>query len=118
MDVRSAFNNVSRVHLERHMEALEVESGLVKWNSSFISDRQVKLVLDGEEGKRTQGTPAFQGSPAAPALFITYLSGIFDEVERAVLGFRANLVDDIGWWADGKGNEAVAAKAVQSSSIH
>ena len=49
-----------------------------------------------------------QESPAAPVLFITYLSGIFHEVERAVPGIRGlSIVDDIGWWRDG---EAVAAK--------
>ena len=39
-------------------------------------------MLDGKEGEAHEvqtGIP--QGSPAAPILFITYLSGIFEEVE-------------------------------------
>jgi len=30
------------------MEALEIEPDLIRWAGSFMSDRQVKLVLDGE----------------------------------------------------------------------
>ena len=77
-----------------------------------MSDRQVKLVLDGEVGEENPvdtGVP--QGSPAAPILFITYLSGIFDEVERAAPGVSGlSFVDDIGWWAEGKNAEEVANK--------
>jgi len=77
-----------------------------------MSDRQVKLVLDGEVGEENPvdtGVP--QGSPAAPILFITYLSGIFDEVERAAPDVSGlSFVDDIGWWAEGKNVEEVANK--------
>ena len=51
MDVRSAFNNVSRTHLGKRMEALGIESDLVRWTGRFMSDRQVKLVLDGRVGE-------------------------------------------------------------------
>ena len=75
------------------------------------SDRQVKIVLDGEAGEASPvdtGVP--QGSPAAPIIFVTYLSGIFDEVEQKVPGVSGlSFVDDIGWWADGEDEEKVAA---------
>ena len=90
MDVKSAFNSVSRVQLGRHMEAFEIEPDLIRWAGSFMSDRQVKLILDGEVGEENPvdtGIP--HGSPTAPVVFITYLSGIFDEVESAVPGVRA-----------------------------
>jgi hypothetical protein len=48
----------------------------------FMTGRQVQLVLDGETGDASPvdtGIP--QGSPAAPILFVTYLLGIFDELE-------------------------------------
>ena len=39
-----------------------------------------------------------QGSPVAPILFVTYLSGTSDEVGAAVPGIRGlSFVDDIGW---------------------
>jgi hypothetical protein len=80
------------------MEALELEPDLIRWTASFTTDRQVKLVLDGEKGEPNPvdaGIP--QGSPAAPILFVTHLSGIFDEVERAVPGIKGlSFADDIG----------------------
>jgi len=51
MDVKSAFNNVSKAHLGKRMEALGVEPDLIRWAGSFMSDRQVKLVLDGKVGE-------------------------------------------------------------------
>jgi len=86
-----------------------------------MSDRQVKLVLDGKTGEGNPvdtGIP--QGSPVAPILFTTYLSGIFDKVEEAVPGIRGlSFVDDISWWADGTDSTAVAAKlsAAAAASI-
>jgi hypothetical protein len=41
MNVKSAFSNLSKAHLGRGMEALELEPGLVRWTGSFMSDRQV-----------------------------------------------------------------------------
>lgn len=103
MDVKSAFNNVNKAHLGRRMEALGVEPDLIRWTCISLSDRQVKLVLDGKTGEVSPvdtGIP--QGSPAAPILFVTYLSGIFDGVEAAVPCIRGlSFVDDISWWADG-----------------
>jgi hypothetical protein len=45
-----------------------------------MTDRQVKIVLDGDTGQaHAVDTGMPQGSPVAPILFVTYLSGIFDE---------------------------------------
>jgi len=110
MDVKSAFNNVSKAHLGRRMEALGLEPDLIRWTTSFMPDRQVKIVLDGEMGEATPvdtGIP--QGSPVAPILFTTYLSGIFDEVEATCRGVKAlSFVDDVAWWAGGKMEKEVA----------
>jgi hypothetical protein len=48
--------------------------------SGLTKDRQVRLVLDGDAHAVDTGIP--QGFPAAPILFVTYLSGIFEEVRR------------------------------------
>jgi hypothetical protein len=87
MDVKSAFNIVTKAHLGRRMEALDLEPDLTRWSMSFMSDRQVKILLDGEAGEAVPGDTGIpQRSPVAPILFVTYLSGIFDEVERACPG--------------------------------
>jgi len=121
MDVKAAFNNVNNTHLGKRMQALGIGPDLIRWTSSFMSDCQVKLVLDRKTGKANPvdtGIP--QGSPVAPILFTTYLSGIFDKVEVAVPGiWGLSFVDDISWWADGAHSSAVAAKlsAAAAASI-
>jgi len=118
MDVKAAFNNVSRAHLGKRMEALELEPDLIRWTDCFMTGRQVKLVLDGEIGDASPvdtGIP--QGSPAAPILFVTYLSGIFDEVERAVPGIKGlSFADDVGWWAKADSEDEVAAKLAEAAA--
>jgi len=118
MDVKSAFNNVSKAFLGRRMEELGLEADLIRWTMSFMSGRQVKLALDGEVGEaHAVDTGVPQGSPAAPILFVTYLSGIFDEVEPKIPGVSGlSFVDDIGWWVDGKDDEGVAVKLSEAAT--
>jgi len=78
----------------------------------------MRLVLDGETGEpNVVDTGVQQGSPAAPILFVTYLSGIFEEVEWAATGVsELSFVDDIGWWAEGKNAAEVANKLLQAAA--
>ena len=48
MDVKSAFNNVDKTFLGKRMEELGMEADRIRWTMSFMSDRRVRLVLDGE----------------------------------------------------------------------
>jgi len=100
------------------MEALGIEADLIRWTMSFMTDRYVKIMLNRETGQdRRVDTGVPHGSPAAPILFVTYLSDIFEEVEWKVPGIRRlSFVDDIGWWAEGKDEEAVAAKLTEAAT--
>jgi len=117
MDVQAAFNNTDSQLLGKRMEALGIQQDLIRWTGSFMRNRKVRLVLDGTEGEAYEvdtGIP--QGSPAAPILFITYLSGIFEEVEKRVPGVKAlSFADDISWWAEGKNDKEVAEKLAKAS---
>jgi len=77
-----------------------------------MSDRQVKMVLDGKPGEaRPVDTGVPQRSPAAPILFVTYSTSIFNEVEAAVPGVCGlSFVDDIRWWAKEASGEYVYTK--------
>jgi len=78
MDVKSAFNNISRGHLVEHMMQLEVENDFVRWTESFMCQRIVRLYINGQEGanhKVNTGIP--WGSPAWAILFAVYVSGLF-----------------------------------------
>jgi len=119
MDVQAAFNNTNKRLLAARLRELGMEADLVRWTISFMTGRKVKLVLDGVEGeayKVDTGIP--QGSPAAPILFIAYLSGIFEEVERRCEGVKdLSFADDISWWAEGKEDQEVAAKLPKAAEV-
>jgi len=104
MDVKVAFNNVSRPVLSRRLRELDIEPDLVRWTDTYVRDRKAKLVLEGREGEEHEvetGLP--QGSPVAPILFTAYLSGVFDHVESACPGIQGlSFVDDVAWWVEGK----------------
>jgi len=76
---------------------------------SFMTGRKVKLVLDEIEGESHEVQAGIsQGSPAAPIHFISYLSGLFEEVEKRCKGFKAlSFADDISWWVEGSTGEEI-----------
>lgn len=91
------------------------------WTGSLMSDRQVKLVLDGGGGRGERSGHRYPSrSPAAPIIFATYMSGIFGGVVRAVPGVSGlSFVDNIELWAEGKGGKdgkAVAAMLTRAAA--
>src|SRR5258706_4588739 len=110
MDVKAAFNNVSRGHLVGRMLELGVQNDLVRWTQSFMSESKVRLVLNGQEGEEHDvetGIP--QGSPVSPILFTVYLSGLFGFVEERVPGIKAlSFVDDVAWSAEGAEKDEIS----------
>lgn len=54
MDVKGAFDHVSRSqHLKRMIE-LGIDGDLVAWTRSFLTDRKIQLVIDGHENKERE----------------------------------------------------------------
>jgi len=117
MDVQATFNYTDSQLLRKRMEALGIQRDLIRWTGSFMRNRKVRLVVDGTEGEAYEvdtGIP--QGLPVAPILFITYLSGIFEEVEKRVPGVKAlSFADDISWWVEGKNDKEVAEKLAEAT---
>jgi ribonuclease HI len=103
IDVLGAFDHIDPYKLGETMEALGVDYDLIRWTLSFLTDRQVSLVIDGyktSEQPIASGLP--QGSPASPILFLIYISGVFQAIERQVPGVQAlSFADDIGMTAQG-----------------
>ena len=115
MDVKAAFPSVSRDCLMSKMRKMELNEDLVQWTGSFLSERRVRMVVDGQEGEEfeiTTGLP--QGSPASPILFAVYLAEIHDAVTSEVEGSMAlSFVDDVTWLVVGE-NVAHAIQRLES----
>ena len=61
----------------------EIDGDLICWTKSFLTDRKLQLVIDGDNNQDKEvetGIP--QGSPVSPILFLIYISEIFEQVEK------------------------------------
>jgi len=115
MDVAAAFPSVARECLLRKMRNAGLDENLVGWTDSFMQDRKVRMVVDGQEGDEmgvTTGLP--QGSPVSPILFNIYIAEIHGAVERKVPGVRGlSFVDDVTWLATADGVDKLATMLEQ-----
>ena len=103
MDVKEAFDHVSRTKLVERMIELGIDGDLIRWTQSFLTDRKVQLVIDGHDNQEREietGIP--QGSPVSPILFLVYISGVFEKVtESCPAIISLSFVDDLGFIASG-----------------
>jgi ribonuclease HI len=104
IDVKGAFDHVSKNQMLRICTKLGLPLCLIRWISSFLSDRRIQLAFDADTSQETSievGIP--QGSPISPILFLIYIRFLFDNSEeignqKEMLGKARYLsyMDDIG----------------------
>jgi len=76
-----------------------MDGDLIGWTESFVSERRVEIVIEGNAMERhpvEAGVP--HGSPVSPILFAIYTSGLIKWVEEYVSEAEGlSFVDDISW---------------------
>src|SRR5690349_17351074 len=83
LDVKGAFDNVSRERLLATMKQMRLPSPMVNWVEQFMSKRTIQMAFDGQmEGLEAVETGIPQGSPVSPILFLVYLKPLFDKLEK------------------------------------
>src|SRR6185295_2855011 len=83
LDVKGAFDNVSKERLLNTMKNLDVPRNIIDWTESFTTNRRVVLSFDNErDDMKPIDTGIPQGSPISPILFLLYLRPLFDNVKR------------------------------------
>ena len=78
MDVKGAFDHVSRRRLLHLLDCMRFDDGTCRWVDSFMQGRTIRMDINGSAGmprNSTLGLP--QGSPVSPILFALYLSPLF-----------------------------------------
>ena len=66
MDVKGAFDHISKGRLLTWVIELGIDSDLVSWTGSFLTYRRVQLVIDGNDNqKREIETGIPQSSPVS-----------------------------------------------------
>ena len=98
MDVKGAFDNVSKERLLCTMEDMGLPPPVLRWTNHFLSKRRSGMAFDGEKEKMrlvTTGIP--QGSPISPVLFLIYLKPLFDEINNKLPHIWCpSYIDDVG----------------------
>jgi ribonuclease HI len=92
LDIKGAFDCVSKPTLLLGLERLGLPGNLIGWVASFLSNRKIQLAFDGRIQPLTDievGLP--QGSPISPILFLIYVRDIVAEK-----GFQVSYIDDFG----------------------
>ena len=116
LDVKGAFDNVSKARLLETLISKGFPTPLVHWVKEFMSERRIALAFDGDkEDLQPVDTGIPQGSPCSPILFDIYLTPLFDTVKRKQLPIRApSFIDDVGITTTGRteaGNVAILQQA-------
>ena len=83
VDVKGAFDHVSKTQLIACMLELEVDEDFICWTKSFLTNRKLQLIINGHNNpKNNIETRILQGSPVSPILFLIYISRVFDQIGK------------------------------------
>jgi ribonuclease HI len=99
LDVKGAFDHVSKNRLIRILADLKLPLSLISWISSFLESRVLRLAFDNnieEFSWILTGIP--QGSPISPILFLIYIRDLFKSTAIKTLSY----MDDISLTASSK----------------
>ncbi len=92
LDVKGAFDHVSKNQLLRTLQQLRLPLNLIDWVKSFLSDRVLRLSFDNQTEQFSDiktGIP--QGSPISPILFLIYIRNLFTDRNVTFISY----IDDI-----------------------
>lgn len=97
LDVKGAFDNVSKERLINTLKDMKFPEQLIGWVKDFMSKRLIKLSFDGQiEKLKPVKTGIPQGSPISPILFLLYLTPLFNELERKMPSIKKpSYIDDL-----------------------
>ncbi len=92
LDVKGAFDHVSKNRLIQILVNLKLPISLIYWISSFLEDRILRLAFDSNiEEFRAIETGIPQGSPISPILFLIYIRDLF----KSNTVYYLSYIDDI-----------------------
>ena len=113
MDVKGGYENVGVRKCVARLREVGVEEYMVKWVSSFLREREVRVRV----GKRVGGVVKMkggtvQGSPLSPILFMFVLGGVLEEVRKEeVEGVEMiACVDDVDFMVVGENEEEIEGR--------
>lgn len=86
MDVKNAFDYISKTQLITWMFKLKIDGNLIHWTRLFFTDWKLQLVINGYNNQEKEvETRIFQRSVVSLILILIYISGIFEQIKKKVL---------------------------------
>ena len=103
MDIKDAFNHISKAQLITQIIELVIDGDFVTWTSSFLTKQKVQLIINRRENKEKEiETRIPQSSLVLPILFLIYISKVFDKVTEASLSvISLSFIDNLRFIASG-----------------
>jgi hypothetical protein len=103
IDIKAACPSVAKGSLVNLMKVRQMDGDLRGWTESFLSERTVEMVIEGNAMDRHPvEAGVLQGSPVSPILFAIYTSGLIKWVEEYASAEELSFVDDLGLVATGR----------------
>jgi ribonuclease HI len=99
LDIKGAFDHVSKNRLVAILVQLKLPTSLINWITSFLENRVLRLAFNNSiEEFSTINTGIPQGSPISPILFLIYIRDLF----RSNSVYSLSYMDDIALIASSK----------------
>ena len=93
LDFAKAFDTVPHKRLLHHLKHLGIQDSLLSWMSSFLTEREQTVVVQGSSSKPvhvSSGVP--QGTVLGPLLFLIYINNLPDDISSKVCLFADDCV--------------------------
>jgi len=115
--IKAAFPSVAKGRLVNRMRAKHIDGDLIRWTESFLSERTVEMIIEGN-GMTRHSVEAWvpHGSPVSPILCAIYTSGLITWVKEYESAKGLSFVDDLGWVATGTNVNQVVTKLEECTS--
>ena len=100
LDMEKAFDRVWHAGLKLKLRLLGLPDIILRWISSFLSDRKLRVNINGKNSRYIQpnfGVP--QGSPLSPLLFILFVTDISINIKDSII---SQFADDIALYVSNK----------------